>query len=64
MPVWLIAVFVAIFGAIIKECSPLVRKKVEDFLIGLEKSAKETPNVFDDMLVDFLKRVMKVDSDA
>lgn len=61
MPTWLIVVFVAIFGAILKECSPFVRERIDEFLTDLERRAKETPNVFDDMLVDFLKKVMKVD---
>jgi len=61
MPVWLMAVFVAIFGAIIKEVSDPIREKIELFLNDLEKKAKETPNVFDDMLVDLLKRILKVE---
>ncbi len=61
MPVWIMAVFVAIFGAILKEVSDPIRKKIEEFMIDLEKRAKATPNVFDDMLVDLFKRILKVD---
>lgn len=64
MPTWVIVVFVAIFGAIIKEVSPTIREAIEKFLIDLEKRAKATPNVFDDMLVDLLKRVLAVDGDG
>jgi len=46
---------------ILKRCSPMVREQIEKFLLDLEKKVKLTPNVFDDMLVDLLKSVFKVD---
>lgn len=60
MPTWLVVFLVAIFGAILKEVTPKLREKLETFIQDLEKSAKETPNVFDDMLVDLLKRLLLV----
>ncbi len=61
MPKWLLVVLTAIFGAIFKNVSPVIRDAIEDFLVKLEKKAKETPNVFDDMIVDLLKDIFKVE---
>ena len=61
MPTWIVVALVAIFGAILKEVSDPIREKLEAFLLDLEKRAKETPNVFDDMLVDLLKRLFAVE---
>lgn len=61
MPNWLITILTVLVQAILKRCTPMIVEKVEDFLLELEKRAKETPNVFDDMFVDLLKTVFKVD---
>ena len=61
MPTWLIIGLVAIFGAILKEVSDPIRERLEEFVDDLDKRAKETPNVFDDMLVDLLKKVLAIE---
>lgn len=61
MPQWLITILTVIVQAILKRVSPLIREEVEDFLRELERRAKTTPNVFDDMFVDLLKTVFKVE---
>lgn len=61
MPTWLVIVFTVIFKAIIENVSPQIREKITAFVVDLEKKAKETPNVFDDMLVDLLKRILAIE---
>ena len=61
MPTWLIVVFTVIFRAVIENVSEPIRERLEDFVKDLERRAKETPNVFDDMLVDLFKRLLKIE---
>ena len=61
MPEWLVKVLVGVLGAILSVVSPQIREALERFVHDLEKKAKETPNPADDMLVDFLKHILRVD---
>lgn len=61
---WLLLIAVAIFGALLKEVSEPLREKVEEFVLDMEKRAKQTPNVFDDMFVDLLKKVLAINHDS
>jgi len=61
MPKWLLVVFTVIFKAVIVNTSPIIRDEIEKFLNLLERRAKETPNVFDDMAVDLMKTIFRVD---
>jgi len=61
MPAWLVSILTAILGAILAVVSPQIRQALEDFVHDLERKAKETPNPADDMLVDFLKHILKVE---
>ena len=60
MPAWLTAILVSILGAILSVVSPQIREELENFVHRLEAKAKETPNPADDMLVDFLKHILKI----
>lgn len=61
MPTWLIVVFTIIFKAILENVSDPIRERIEEFVKDIERRAKETPNVFDDMLVDLLKKVLLIE---
>ena len=61
MPNWLIIILTGFVQLLLKNASPILREKLEEFLLELEKRAHETPNPVDDMLVDFLKRIFKVE---
>ena len=60
MPEWLTALLVSVLGAILSVVSPKIREAITNFILDLEKKAKETPNPADDMLVDFLKHIFKI----
>ncbi len=60
MPEWLVSILVAVLGAILSVVSPKIREAITNFILDLEKKAKETPNPADDMLVDFLKHIFKI----
>lgn len=53
-----------IVGDIFKKATPVVKQKAEDALDTLEELANSTPNPVDNMLVNLLKEIMKVGSDA
>lgn len=61
MPEWLMVLLTAIITVLLKNASPMIRDKIKEFLGMLEKKANETPNPIDNLLVDFLKRVFRVD---
>lgn len=63
MPVWLIVILTMVFKAVLDNVSDPIRERVVAFVKDLEKRAKETPNVFDDMLVDLLKKVLAINDD-
>ncbi len=64
MPKWLIGLLIAIFGAILKRCSPIVNDAIDDMLNTLQKKADSTPNTVDNMLVDFLRDILRPKKDA
>lgn len=64
MPKWLEVVFTIIFKSIIENVSDPIRDRMVVFVKDMEKAAKQTPNVFDDMLVDLLKRLLVINHES
>lgn len=64
MPKWLLGLLVAIFAAILKRCTPMVNEAIDDMLDTLQKKADQTPNTVDNMLVDFLRDILRPKKDA
>ncbi|MBA7624888.1 hypothetical protein ES703_32302 [subsurface metagenome] len=60
MPNWLTLLLTAVITVLLKNASPMIRDKIKEFLGMLEKKAKETDNPVDDLLVDFLKRIFRI----
>lgn len=50
----------ALVRQLLSSISPQIRKALTDFVGELEKQAKETPNVWDDILVGILKTVLVI----
>lgn len=53
---WILRLITLIVGA----ASPELRQLVKEWVIELDKRAKETPNPFDDVLVGLIKIVLNV----
>jgi len=51
---WLLQLVTMMLGVI----TPQLRKGLNDFILNLEKQAKETPNPWDDIFVGLLKTLM------
>lgn len=61
MQKFIMVLIAAIFTAMLRAASPLLRKAIEDFLDKLEELAAGTDNKFDDALVQLLKELLKAD---
>jgi len=46
---------------ILSKITPDLRKILVDAVLKLEEAAKKTPNVYDDILVFFLKKLLAID---
>ena len=51
---WLLQLVTMMLGVI----TPQLRKGLNDFILNLEKQAKETPNPWDDIFVGLLKTLL------
>ncbi|RLF87748.1 hypothetical protein DRN34_01010 [Thermococci archaeon] len=58
---FLLTAFSGIIGQIIKVVSPELRKMLVEMLRNLYEHAKETPNPWDDFLVELLVQVLGID---
>jgi len=48
---------------VVNSASPELRKIIKEWVLELEKRAKETPNPFDDVLVGLIKIVLNIKND-
>lgn len=51
-----------LISLIVGSASPELRKLIKEWVLELEKRAKETPNPFDDVLVGLIKIVLNVNT--
>jgi hypothetical protein len=60
---WTIVLTLAarIFGAIVRLLSPEIRELMEKGIKDWEERAAETPNPWDDHLVDLLKQILEIE---
>jgi len=49
----------SILGVVLRQVSPAINDAIEKFLDDLEKKAKATTNTIDDVLVDWLREILK-----
>ncbi len=56
---WILRLITLVVGS----ASPELRKIIKEWVLELEKRAKETPNPFDDVLVGLIKIVLNVKND-
>ena len=56
----LLPVAVKIVSIVAKKATPEIRQEIEEFVVKWEKHAKETPNPWDDIIVDVVKGVFKM----
>ena len=59
MPIWLMGLLASILGVVLRQVSPAINDAIEKFLDDLEKKAKATTNTIDDVLVDWLREILK-----
>ena len=46
---------------IVSQLTPEIKKLIIAFIKDLDKKAKDTPNIYDDMIVNFFKSVMSIE---
>ena len=57
---WILRLITLIVGS----ASPELRQLIKEWVLELEKRAKETPNPFDDVLVGLIKIVLNIKNDG
>lgn len=57
---WIINILMQVFSTVLPVITPMLKKELEDFLLGLYAKAKESSNPWDDFLVKFLLRVLGI----
>lgn len=58
MKKFLMVLLAAVFQAMLRVASPLIRKAIGDFLEDLAEKAAQTDNKFDDAIVEFLQELL------
>ena len=58
---WLLSIVLAVIRPLIKLVTPDIEKSMEKFVKDLYVKAQDTPNVFDDMFVEFIAELLDVE---
>ena len=58
---WLVRIVIAVLRPLIKLVTPDIEKQMEKFVKDLYVKAQDTPNVFDDMFVEFIAELLDVE---
>ena len=58
---WLLSIVLAVIRPLVKLVTPDIEKEMEKFVKDLYVKAQDTPNVFDDMFVEFIAELLDVE---
>jgi len=58
---WLLSIVLAVIRPLVKLITPDIEKQMEKFVKDLYVKAQDTPNVFDDMFVEFIAELLDVE---
>jgi len=58
---WLLSIVLAVIRPLVKLVTPDIEKQMEKFVKDLYVKAQDTPNVFDDMFVEFIAELLDVE---
>jgi len=57
----LLEVTCGVIKQVFKRLSPVIRGKIEHFVLALEADARETTNPWDDLAVDLIKAILDIE---
>ena len=58
---WLLSIVLAVIRPLVKLVTPDIEQSREKFVKDLYVKAQDTPNVFDDMFVEFIAELLDVE---